>query len=162
MCCDMGSQIKKNTSTSLEYSLPEISHAIVTDVVSISWYSKMDRLAIIRKGIPYAAIETISKRLNSPIKNILNIIGMPQTTYNKRKSEMQVLDRRNSEILVILTELIDYGIEVFNQEEVKFFNWLKKPNVSLASQAPESLLDTVTGIEEVKNCLHRIEYGNMS
>jgi putative toxin-antitoxin system antitoxin component (TIGR02293 family) len=126
------------------------------------WTNKMERVAIIREGIPYNSIELISKRLNKPIKSMLSIIGLPQTTYNKKKSEHSLLDRRDSELVLLITELIDYGLEVFNNEEEKFQRWLKKPNLSLGGNLPESMLDTLTGINEVKFCLNRIEFGNLA
>ncbi|HMR82988.1 MAG TPA: DUF2384 domain-containing protein [Niabella sp.] len=126
------------------------------------WVDKMERMGIIRQGVAYDTIETISKRLNKPVKSVLSIIGMPQTTYNKRKNEQAILDSRNSELIVLITELIDYGIEVFNNEEEKFQRWLKKNNQALGGNSPESLLDTITGIDEVKFCLNRIEYGNFA
>ena len=57
---------------------------------------------------------------------------------------------------------MDFGSEVFNNEEDKFQRWLKKQNISLGGNSPESLLDSATGIQEVKNCLYRIEYGNLA
>ena len=60
------------------------------------------------------------------------------------------------------SELIDFGNEVFNNEIEKFQRWLKKNNVSLGGNTPESLLDTTTGIQEVKNALNRIEFGNLA
>jgi uncharacterized protein (DUF2384 family) len=59
-------------------------------------------------------------------------------------------------------ELIDYGIEVFNKEEDKFQRWMNKPNDSLDKNTPESLLDSIVGIQEVRNCLNRIEFGNLA
>jgi uncharacterized protein (DUF2384 family) len=59
-------------------------------------------------------------------------------------------------------ELIDYGIEVFNKEEDKFQRWMNKPNDSLDKNTPESLLDSIIGIQEVRNCLNRIEFGNLA
>jgi len=126
------------------------------------WSNKMERVEIIRQGIPYSSIEIISQRLNRPVKSVLSIVGMPQTTYNKKKSEHSLLDSRNSELIVLISELIDYGKEVFNNEEEKFQRWLKKGNLSLGGYSPESLLDTITGLEEVKFCLNRIEYGNLA
>ncbi|MFN8356716.1 MAG: antitoxin Xre/MbcA/ParS toxin-binding domain-containing protein [Spirosomataceae bacterium] len=136
--------------------------ALVSDGKSYSWSTKMERVEVIRQGIPYDSIETISKRLNRPVKSVLSLVGMPQTTYNKKKSEHSLLDSRDSELIVLMTELIDYGIEVFNNEEEKFQRWLKKPNLSLGGNTPESLLDTITGIDEVLFCLHRIEFGNFA
>jgi len=126
------------------------------------WTNKIERVGIIRQGIPYSSIEIISQRLNRPVKSVLSIVGMPQTTYNKKKSEHSLLDSRSSELIVLISELIDYGKEVFNNEEDKFQRWLKKPNLSLGGNSPESLLDTITGIDEVKFCLTRIEYGNLA
>ncbi|MDR0793236.1 MAG: DUF2384 domain-containing protein [Chitinophagaceae bacterium] len=124
--------------------------------------SGMERVNIIRQGVSYSSIENISHKLNQPVKAMLSIIGMPQTTYNKKKSENSLLDSKNSELLISIYELINYGIEVFNNEEDKFKKWLKKPNISLNGNSPESLLDTITGIEEIKYCLNRIEYGNFA
>lgn len=126
------------------------------------WTSRLERVGIIRKGIPYASIDVISKRINVPIKEVLHIFGLPQTTYNKKLREKSLLNGRDSEIILLLTELLDFGIEVFNNEEIKFQRWMKKQNISLGGNTPESLLDSITGIQEVKNCLNRIEYGNLA
>jgi putative toxin-antitoxin system antitoxin component (TIGR02293 family) len=133
---------------------------IVSDGKKYIWTNTLERVNIIRRGIPYHSIETISEKLDRPVKSILSIIGIPQTTYNKKKTEHSLLDRRDSELVVLITELIDHGQEVFNHENDKFQRWLKKPNLSLGGNTPESLLDTTTGIDEVNFCLNRIEFGN--
>ncbi|MFV8335451.1 antitoxin Xre/MbcA/ParS toxin-binding domain-containing protein [Flavobacterium sp. RSP29] len=126
------------------------------------WSNKLERVNVIRAGIPYDSIELISKRLNNPIKSVLAIVGIPQTTYNKKKSEHLLLDSRNSELVILINELIDYGLEVFNNEEEKFQRWLKKPNLSIGGSSPENMLDTITGINEVKFSLNRLEFGNLA
>jgi putative toxin-antitoxin system antitoxin component (TIGR02293 family) len=126
------------------------------------WTSRLERVGVIRAGIPYASIDVISKRINVPIKDVLHIFGLPQTTYNKKRREKSLLNGRDSEIILLLTELLDFGIEVFNNEEEKFQRWMKKQNISLGGNSPASLLDSTTGIQEVKNCLNRIEYGNLA
>jgi putative toxin-antitoxin system antitoxin component (TIGR02293 family) len=123
------------------------------------WQTRAERISLIRKGVPVSSIEVLGERLHKPIKSILGIVGMPQTTYNKRKSEHAVLDSRNTELILLMIELLDYGQEVFNQEEEKFLRWLAKPNLSLNGIAPIELMDTITGLEEVKSCLDRLEYG---
>lgn len=124
-----------------------------------SWSNKMERIEVIRLGIPFTAIEALSEKLNRPIKFILSQVGIPQTTYNKKKNEAALLDSGTAELLVLLTELIDHGQDVFNGEDEKFQRWLTKPNLSLGGVTPESLFDTATGIDEVNACLNRIEYG---
>lgn len=150
---------KKSVNKAKPYIQDHTSSSIVSDGNIYTWASPMERVEIIRQGIPFSSIENISERLNRPVKAILSLVGMPQTTYNKKKSERSLLDSRDSELIVLITELLDFGIEVFNNEEEKFQRWLKKPNLSLGGHTPESLLDTITGIEEVRNSLNRIEYG---
>jgi putative toxin-antitoxin system antitoxin component (TIGR02293 family) len=135
---------------------------VVSEPLDVYLPSSLTRLNTIRSGIPYAALETLSQKLNQPIKAILELFDIPQTTYNKKKSEHALLGTRDSEIVLLINELLAYGKAVFNQEEAKFQRWLKKPNAALAGHTPESMLDTSTGINEVRLCLDKIEYGNFS
>jgi putative toxin-antitoxin system antitoxin component (TIGR02293 family) len=127
-----------------------------------TWRNRAERIQLIRKGVPYASFEVLGQRMNKPVKAVLTMVGMAQTTYNKKKSEHSLLDSRNSELVLFIIELMDYGLYVFNAEEDKFNRWLEKANSSLNGNSPLSLLDTITGIEEVKACLDRMEYGNFS
>lgn len=136
--------------------------SIVVDDDEYAWTTKMDRVDIIRNGLPYEAIEVISTRTNLPIKQVLHLLGVAQTTYNKKKKDKDLLTGRDSEVVLVLTELLDFGLEVFNNEKDKFQRWLKKPNISLGGVSPKSLFDSLTGIQEVRNSLNRLEYGNMA
>lgn len=136
--------------------------SIVVNNCKYVWKTRMERVAVIRKGLPYEAIEVLSQRANLPVKQILACFSVAQTTYNKKKRDKGLLSGRDSEMVLVLTELLDFGLEVFNNEKEKFQRWLTKPNLSLGGVTPESLFDTLTGIQEVRNSLNRIEYGNMS
>lgn len=128
----------------------------------ITWSNKAERVALIRKGLPYESIEVIGQKANLPVKRVLQYMGLPQTTYNKKRREKNLLSGRDSEVVLVLSEVLDFGLEVFNNETDKFQRWLKKPNLSLGSVAPESLFDSITGIQEVRNALNRLEYGNLA
>lgn len=153
---------KKSIQNAANNKLLVKKWSLTSDGKVYVWTNKMERVSLIRQGIPYDAIEVISKRLNRPVKSILSIVGLAQTTYNKKKSEHSLLDRRDSELILLITELIDYGLEVFNNEEEKFQRWLKKSNLALGGNVPESMLDTMTGINEVKFGLNRLEFGNLA
>jgi putative toxin-antitoxin system antitoxin component (TIGR02293 family) len=153
---------KQSIKRASEQSSTGKTWTLTSDGKIYVWANKMERVGIIRQGIPYDSLEIIGKRLNRPVKAMLTLVGMPQTTYNKKKSEHSLLDSRDSELILLITELIDYGIEVFNDENEKFQRWLKKPNLSLGGNTPDSLLDTITGIDEVKFCLNRLEFGNLA
>ena len=127
-----------------------------------AWISQMDRVEIIRNRLPYDSIEVISKKANLPVKQLLLLLGIPQTTYNKKKKEKDLLSGRDSEIVLVLSEILEFGFQVFNGEKEKFQRWLQKPKLSLGGVTPESLFDSLTGIQEVRNCLNRLEYGNLA
>jgi len=151
-------RVKENARTGKEVPTWNISFADK----KYSWSNKMERVNIIREGISFDIIEQISERLDRPVKATLSMLGIAQTTYNKKKSEQATLDSHESELIVLITEMLDYGLEVFNNEEDKFGRWLKKPNLSLGGFSPDSLLDTVTGIDEVRYCLQRIDAGSFA
>lgn len=135
---------------------------ITLDTGEYLWTTRMERLTIIRQGLPYDTFEEISKRANLPIKHILLLFDIPQTTYNKKKRDRDLLSGRDSEIVLVLIELLDYGLDVFNYEREKFHRWLKKPNISLGGASPKSLFDSLTGIQEVRNSLNRLEHGQLA
>ncbi|MDO5655879.1 MAG: DUF2384 domain-containing protein [Flavobacteriaceae bacterium] len=149
---------KQHKSNPKLYS-QQVESTLKVGEASLVWNSNWERLNLIRNGIPFVAVETISNQLNTLIKDLLNYLGIPQTTYNKKKRDKALFDQRDSETILLLQELIDFGVNVFNGEEEKFQNWLKSPSIALGGVAPESLFDTNTGIEEVRKELTRIEYG---
>ena len=79
-----------------------------------------------------------------------------------KRKENPLLNDVDVKLNLLQEELIDYGIKVFNNEEDKFQRWMNKPNDSLDKNTPESLLDSIVGIQEVRNCLNRIEFGNFA
>jgi putative toxin-antitoxin system antitoxin component (TIGR02293 family) len=126
---------------------------------SYTRFSHSGRMKVIREKMPYHSLESLSERSGLSIKLFLEKLEMPQTTYNKKKRENGLLDRRDSELVLVLAEVLDYGLEVFNDEKEKFQRWLKKVNYSLGGVSPDSLFDSITGVEQVKNALDRIEHG---
>lgn len=153
---------KRSIEKSMERDSAHKRSILIVDEKKYVWFDKMERIQIIREGIPYTSVEVIGKKLNKPLKAMFRIMNIPQTTYNKKKKEGALLDHHDSELILLIDELIEYGKEVFNQEEEKFQRWLIKPNHSLGGHSPDSLLDTITGINEVTSCLNRIEYGSFA
>jgi len=140
------------------YKASSQSHTVQD--LQVSYEGGIQKLSHIRHGVPYQTVEALSNKAELPVKRMLEYLGMPQTTYNKKKREGQLLSTRDTEVLLALYELFEYGLEVFNQDHKSFDNWLRKPNPSLAGHVPESLFDTFTGMQEVRNCLQIIDFGN--
>lgn len=145
-----------------QHLAPSHDKSLPVVVEPLASYTPIQRVQIIRKGLPYESIDALSRKLNKPLTSLLPLFDMPQTTYHKKKKAQLLLSRRDTESVLGIMQLYDYGLEVFNQEEEKFRRWLSKPNASLGGLSPESLFDSLSGIQEVKNCLNRIEFGNFA
>ena len=63
-------------------------------------------MRVIRSGIPLTSLEVISAELNRPVKAILELVGIAHTTYNKKKKEGSNLNAGDSELIVLITELL--------------------------------------------------------
>ena len=54
-----------------------------------SWSNQMERVNLIRAGLPFESIEEVGKKANLPVKQVLYKLGIAQTTYNKKKREKE-------------------------------------------------------------------------
>lgn len=82
-------------------------------------------------------------------------------TFNSYKANNIVLDATTSEKLLKLFALYDKGLQVFGSTEA-LNAWLGGRAAGLGGQVPETLLDTITGINIVTEELTRIEYGDIA
>jgi putative toxin-antitoxin system antitoxin component (TIGR02293 family) len=154
--------VKRSLKKSVNNHENTLSSSISTGGKEYTWNDSTELVSIVREGLPFGSVEYISNRLEMPVKGVLAFLGMPQTTYNKKKSENAMMDGRDAELLLRINELIDFGQNVFNQDSEKFHRWLHKQNTSLGGHSPDSLFDTITGIEEVRSALERLNSGNLA
>ncbi len=160
MCAKLSEKKSTKPSSSRRYKVAS-KNQVVEDL-QMPYETSIQKLEQIRHGMPYSTVETLSNRAELPVKRMLEYLGLPQTTYNKRKREGERLSTRDTELLLSLYELLEYGLEVFNQDHALFDNWLRKPNPALGGYMPESLFDTYTGMQEVRNSLQIIDFGNFA
>ena len=140
----------------------KIPHKFNVNNKKFAWATTKEKIAVIREGLPYAAIEAISNQTKIPVNHYLKSLEIVQTTYNKKKKSDAILSKQDSEFIIELIELFHFGLSVFNNENEKFLRWLRKPNISLGGTTPDSLFDSLTGIFELRKALNRMEYGNMA
>jgi putative toxin-antitoxin system antitoxin component (TIGR02293 family) len=135
---------------------------LVSDFQALEYSNNLQKMEHIRRGMAVSVIENLSDEANIPVKRILQYLGMPQTTYNKKKREGEALSVRDTELIIAIHDLLQYGLEVFNHQEDAFIRWLSRSNPSLAGYTPESLFDTLTGVREVHNTLQSLDFGNFA
>ena len=100
------------------YKTSSQSHTVQD--LQVEYEGGIQKLSHIRHGVPYQTVEALSFKAELPVKRMLEYLGMPQTTYNKKKREGQLLSARDTEVLLALYELFEYGLAVFNQDHKSF------------------------------------------
>jgi putative toxin-antitoxin system antitoxin component (TIGR02293 family) len=119
--------------------------------------SSLDWVALIRQGIPTAAMESLLATLRLSQAELAAALAIPERTLARRKRE-GLLNSEESAKLVRLARVAERAVQVFEDLEAAL-DWLKSPNAALKHATPLSLLDTDIGAESVLDTLGRIEHG---
>lgn len=122
--------------------------------------SSLDWVMLVRRGLPSAALESLTGNLGLPQAELAAVLGIPERTLARRKKE-GTLSPEESAKLVRLARAAGRATEVFEDRDAAL-RWLKRPNRALAGEAPLRLLDTEIGAESVMDLLGRIEHGVFS
>lgn len=119
--------------------------------------SALEWVALIRRGIPAAAVDSLTRLTHLSQAELAEALGIPERTLARRKREGR-LSREESAKLVRLARAIERAQSVFEDLDIGM-HWLKSANPSLGGATPLSLLDTDIGAESVMDTLGRIEHG---
>jgi putative toxin-antitoxin system antitoxin component (TIGR02293 family) len=119
--------------------------------------SPLDWVDAIRRGLPAAAVDALTKVTHLSQSELAAAVGIPERTLARRKREGRLTSEESSR-LVRLARAVTRGEEVFEDLDAAV-DWLKSPNASLGGTTPLSLLDTDIGAESVMDTLGRIEHG---
>lgn len=106
---------------------------------------------------PFELSESVRKRLDATGEQMAEYIGVTYRTYQRRAKKGMLEDAESAKV-EMLDSLLGLGSRVLGSEEEARL-WLTSPILSLGSDRPIDLLDTVKGYERVKNKLLQIEYG---
>jgi putative toxin-antitoxin system antitoxin component (TIGR02293 family) len=126
-------------------------------VLRVAPRSSLDWVKMIRKGIPAAAVESLTRMVGVSQSELAATLGIPERTLARRKREGMLTSEESAKLLM-LARVVGRAHEVFEDLNAAL-NWLKSPNAALSGAAPLSLLDTDIGAECVLDTLGRIEHG---
>ncbi|MEX0769455.1 MAG: antitoxin Xre/MbcA/ParS toxin-binding domain-containing protein [Balneolaceae bacterium] len=140
-----------------EFILDDI---IQEEGVTYTTLSPMNRIAISRKGISKKSLLKIVEWSAISIKDFAKLLPISLRTIQRYDDE-DLLDPHVSERVLLIGEVFEKGMEVFNSRE-KLHTWLHSPLLALGHQSPLDLLDTGFGVRLVMDTLGRIEHGVFS
>jgi putative toxin-antitoxin system antitoxin component (TIGR02293 family) len=120
-------------------------------------HSRLDLIALSRKGVPKEALVHLAHFLSCTIHDMADLLPVTERTL-QRYSPGQPLNRVVSEHLLQMAEVAAKGVEVF-ADKAAFLAWLHHPNTAMANHTPLSLLSSRFGAEMVLDELGRLEHG---
>lgn len=117
----------------------------------------MKEVRLIRNGLEIKVIESFLAKENILVKDVLERLDIPASTYFSKKKNHQRLDAYTTEKFVRLISVFKMAADVLGKSEAK--NWIYRSIPSLGNDAPLNLLDTEAGHRLVEQALLQIKYG---
>jgi len=113
-----------------------------------------------RKGLQPKAVFDFMLISDLPNKLVETVLNKSLKTFQNYKDRKTVLDAITTEKLLKLFALYSKGIEVFGSIDA-FSDWLSRPAYGLGNQVPQTIMDTMTGVDLIQEELTRIAYGDL-
>ncbi|UFH51989.1 antitoxin Xre/MbcA/ParS toxin-binding domain-containing protein [Spirosoma sp. KNUC1025] len=111
-----------------------------------------------RQGMLRSEADQVAQLAGLTDVELARILNMSVRNLHRLKADDK-LAQDASERLLLLTNLLKHGLDVFDEDAQTLAEWLRSPIRELNTQSPLSLLDTTTGFGLVDDVLGRIEHG---
>ena len=116
-----------------------------------------EKINIIGLRISKNDLEEFMKIAQLDCKTLSEMLAISKDTIKNKKGKEKFSIQVSAKIIE-LVDIYSYGFKVFG-DELSFDLWMFKPNAALGGLPPNRFLNTLRGIEEVKNIIGRIDYG---
>ena len=117
--------------------------------------------AAVRRGLPYAAFDKLSRAMALPAAQVAGALSIPGRTLQRRKAEAR-LAPDESDRLVRLARLYAAALDLFEGNAGAARQWLESPALGLGGEAPFRMSQTEPGAREVEALIGRLEHGVFS
>ncbi|MEM8510221.1 MAG: antitoxin Xre/MbcA/ParS toxin-binding domain-containing protein [Bacteroidota bacterium] len=115
-------------------------------------------IRLVRDGIPFHDFSYIAAAHPFDTKEWGAFLNTTVRTLDRYKEGNKKLTQKQTERVIEIQQLMEYGITVFEDNQ-NFYAWLNSKNVALGGFVPKQLFDTTIGINLVKDELGKIEHG---
>lgn len=135
---------------------------------SLAWYKMdfADKIHVIRSGVPANRVGELSSAMNMPKEALMEALGLPRATINRKVQRDQTLSPQESERVMGMQALIGQVEDMIDAERHPEFDaakwlatWLAAPLPALGGATPASFMDTVEGQKYVGNLLEMAQSG---
>ena len=153
-------RVKKRAGKRLKKGFVEAIPKAQDSTTKVFSYHPIDTIESVRSGVSHKDFKTIYNLLNLSNKKWAEILGVVEKTIQTIIKNESSLKRKTAEKFLSFLLLVKYGIEVFGSQE-SFEEWLVYKTYNLKNKAPIDYLDTVQGINMLKEQIFKIETGNL-
>lgn len=127
----------------------------------------LERVRVIKAGVAPGAIQDIALAMGSPQEVVIQQLGIPRSTWARKRSEQTPLEENASEKVMGLATLIGQVQSLVREQgDPKGFDaakwlqgWIEQPVPALGGRKPAELLDTREGQQIVSGLLDAIRAG---
>ncbi len=120
-----------------------------------------DVLALVRRGLPFVALENLVHAIGVPQKEIARVIGMPATTLHRRRKSGR-LTPMESDHVVRVARLVAMARSLMAGDPEAARRWLTTPHRLLGDETPLRRASTETGGREVEQLIGQLRHGVFS
>jgi len=127
----------------------------------------IDRIKLIRNGIPARFINVISDSMGITKDTLFKFLNLPKSTMDKKSVANQILPIDQGERLIGMAKLVGQVESIVSESgNPEGFNaakwvasWLEKPSPAFGGEKPSIYLDTISGQEMIADLLAKIQTG---
>lgn len=139
----------------------------VTSFVKVYETDAMERVRIVKQGVPAGAVDAIARRMAIPKEKLVGTLGLARATIDRKVRENKPLSSDESSRVLGMARLVGQ-VQAMVEESgrAQGFNaaewvarWLERPLPALDGQRPADLMDTPEGQGLVSQLVSRMQSG---
>jgi len=134
---------------------PEVSYGSLDDQHA---RTLIDR---IRKGLSFKAFAGFAASSPFSMQDWARFLHLSERTLQRYRKQNKDFEPLQAEMIIQIALIYKQGLEVFGSQEA-FDHWLSARHIAMGGIAPKELMDTMIGIQLVRDELERITHGVLS
>lgn len=151
-------------------SVPMSPALVTTDFLEAFQADAMERVRIVKRGVPAGVIDTMARRMGMPKEKLINTLGLARATIDRKARDSKPLSPDEGSKVLGMARLVGQVQAMVDESgEPAGFDaaawlagWLDRPLSALAGQRPAELMDTAEGQGLVSQLVARMQSGAYS
>jgi putative toxin-antitoxin system antitoxin component (TIGR02293 family) len=156
--------------TQARATIPVVGGALTTDFLHAFRADAMERVRIVKGGVPAGVIDTMAKRMGMPKEKLIVTLGLARATIDRKARDSKPLSPDEGSKVLGMARLVGQ-VQAMVEESGEpagfdaagwLASWLDRPLSALGGQRPAELMDTAEGQGLVSQLVARMQSGAYS